>query len=334
MLDRIKQTTTTTGTGTYALSATAVEGFRTLRAAWEVDNGFGEAQDVVPYLVTMDNDWEAGYGVYNGANPGTLTRAFISSSSNAGAAVNWGVGDKTVIVGPNAWSSGILGARNNYSASVAPGVSDDVTVGYRTGSQWAFGTALYLCLDAAAGAAVWAQVVKPSYRLNNSGGGAHLGIGDVDSTRHRTDLSDTIQLTGAGAREARVSRSGRTHSTGDASTGGGPTVQIGNAGIGFAAAVIRGTVVAHDSSGSGTASAMWSFEAACRTQSGSPFDLEIVGTPTVTLINADAALAAADFNVLIGSGSGHTLLLETVGVGGASLLWSIQFDLNEVYDRV
>lgn len=47
--------------------------------------------------------------------------------------------------------------KNNYSASAAPGVGDDSADGYSVGSQWLNTTAddAYICLDAAAGAAVW-----------------------------------------------------------------------------------------------------------------------------------------------------------------------------------
>lgn len=49
---------------------------------------------------------------------------------------------------------------NNFAATTAPGVGDDANDGYSAGSYW-FNTstgALYICRDAAAGAAVWNAV--------------------------------------------------------------------------------------------------------------------------------------------------------------------------------
>jgi hypothetical protein len=52
--------------------------------------------------------------------------------------------------------------RSNTAATTAPGLSDDVTLGYAPGSLWvntAIATA-YCCCDATAGAAVWKQITS------------------------------------------------------------------------------------------------------------------------------------------------------------------------------
>src|SRR3972149_3456861 len=48
---------------------------------------------------------------------------------------------------------------NNYGAAVAPSVTDDFTLGYGPGSEWVdlATDKAYVCLDAAAGAAVWIE---------------------------------------------------------------------------------------------------------------------------------------------------------------------------------
>lgn len=48
----------------------------------------------------------------------------------------------------------------NFTATAAPGVGDDVDDGYAVGSMWidVTGDAVYFCVDATAGAAVWKQV--------------------------------------------------------------------------------------------------------------------------------------------------------------------------------
>lgn len=86
--DRVKESTSTVGTGTYTTSNTADAGFRTFASA------FSNA-DTVEYAVTDGTDWEVGEGVLDTAAH-TITRGTIRSSSNANAAVNWGVGTRTI----------------------------------------------------------------------------------------------------------------------------------------------------------------------------------------------------------------------------------------------
>jgi hypothetical protein len=85
--DRIKESSSTTGTGTYTLAG-ASTGFRAFSAA------FTNGQQV--YYVATDSggtDWEIGIGTYSAS---TLTRDVIIASTNAGSAFNWGVGSRTV----------------------------------------------------------------------------------------------------------------------------------------------------------------------------------------------------------------------------------------------
>jgi hypothetical protein len=85
--DRVKQTSTTTGTGTITLTG-SVTGFQSFSA---IGNGN------VTYFAIVDNitgAWEVNYGTYN---TNTLTRnATPLSSSNAGALVNFAANDKDV----------------------------------------------------------------------------------------------------------------------------------------------------------------------------------------------------------------------------------------------
>ena len=86
--DFVRETTTTTGTGTYSLAG-AVAGFQGFIAG----NATGST---VRYSVTNGTDWQVCEGVVTDASPDTLTRGTVLDSSNAGAAVNWGAGTKTV----------------------------------------------------------------------------------------------------------------------------------------------------------------------------------------------------------------------------------------------
>ena len=90
LADRVRETTQTTGTGTYALDG-AVAGRRTFVLG--VGNG-----NRTTYTVAMGSNWETGIGLVTSGAPSTLSRAAILASSNSGSAVNWGAGIKDVFV--------------------------------------------------------------------------------------------------------------------------------------------------------------------------------------------------------------------------------------------
>lgn len=86
--DRVKVTSTTTGTGTYTLGS-AVAGFQDFSV---VGNG-----NTTYYCATNGTDWEVGIGTYTSSGT-TLARTTILESSNSNNAVNWGAGTKDVFV--------------------------------------------------------------------------------------------------------------------------------------------------------------------------------------------------------------------------------------------
>lgn len=86
--DRVKETSTTTGTGTLSLAG-AETGFRTFVA------GIGNGNSCW-YVIEDGADWEVGIGTVTDATPDTLSRTTILASSNGGAAVNWSAGTKYV----------------------------------------------------------------------------------------------------------------------------------------------------------------------------------------------------------------------------------------------
>jgi hypothetical protein len=88
--DRVKETTTTTGTSDFTLAG-AVGGFQAFSAVG--NNNF-------TYYAAVDNTtgaWEIGYGQYLTAGP-TLTRTTILASSAAGAKISFASGPKDVFV--------------------------------------------------------------------------------------------------------------------------------------------------------------------------------------------------------------------------------------------
>ena len=86
--DRVKETTTTTSTGTYTLAG-AVDGFQSFAAVGDGNTTY--------YACTDGTDYEVGVGSYT-ASGTTLSRVTILESSNSDAAVNWGAGTKEIFV--------------------------------------------------------------------------------------------------------------------------------------------------------------------------------------------------------------------------------------------
>ncbi len=88
--DRIKETATTTGTGAITLAG-AVTGFKTFASRLTVG-------DRVAYCIESQTpgEWEIGIGTLSGAT--TLTRTYVSASSNSDALVNFSAGTKNVFV--------------------------------------------------------------------------------------------------------------------------------------------------------------------------------------------------------------------------------------------
>tara|TARA_B100000497_G_C7357702_1_gene232403 strand:- start:64 stop:519 length:456 start_codon:yes stop_codon:yes gene_type:complete len=88
--DRVKETSTTTGTGTFDLAG-AETGFESFVSG--VGNG-----NSTYYAISNDGtaEFEVGIGTVTDATPDTLSRTTIISSSNSDSLVNFSAGTKTV----------------------------------------------------------------------------------------------------------------------------------------------------------------------------------------------------------------------------------------------
>ena len=88
--DRVKETSTTTGTGTFDLAG-AETGFESFVS------GVGDGNTTY-YAISNDgtNEFEVGIGTVTDATPDTLARTTVISSSNSDALVNFSAGTKTV----------------------------------------------------------------------------------------------------------------------------------------------------------------------------------------------------------------------------------------------
>ena len=106
--DRVKETSTTTGTGTFTLDG-AVTGFETFSSA------IGNTNTTYYAIVnTVNAEFEVGLGT---VGAGTLARTTIISSSNSDSAVDFAAGTKNVFVTLPASKSVILDSSGNIVAN-------------------------------------------------------------------------------------------------------------------------------------------------------------------------------------------------------------------------
>ena len=88
--DRVKETSTTTGTGTLNLAG-AQTGFDTFVA------GVGNSNTTYYAIYNQGtSEWEVGIGTVTDATPDTLSRDTVISSSNSDSAVTFSAGTKDV----------------------------------------------------------------------------------------------------------------------------------------------------------------------------------------------------------------------------------------------
>jgi len=111
LADRVRQTSTTTGSGTFTLDG-SVTGFQSFAA---IGNG-----NTTYYTITIDSQWEVGIGTYSA---GTLTRDTVISSST-GSKIVFGAGVKDVFVSYPAEKSVNQDANNRVLIPYTSGVTD------------------------------------------------------------------------------------------------------------------------------------------------------------------------------------------------------------------
>lgn len=143
--DRVKETTTTTGTGTVTLAG-AVSGYQSFSAIGNANNTY--------YTIAGQGttEWEVGIGTYTSSGT-TLSRDTVLASSNSGSLVNFSAGTKDVFCDYPAGRAVIGGegyVENAYtinnSSTVTTGsnalsvgpltVASGVSVTVPSGSRW------------------------------------------------------------------------------------------------------------------------------------------------------------------------------------------------------
>jgi len=105
--DRVKETSTTTGTGTFTLAG-AVSGFETFSTA------IGNTNTTYYSIVNSNGEFEVGLGT---VGAGTLARTTIISSSNSDSAVDFSAGTKNVFCTLPASKAVILDSSGNIVAN-------------------------------------------------------------------------------------------------------------------------------------------------------------------------------------------------------------------------
>ena len=143
--DRVKETTTTTGTGTVTLAG-AVSGYQSFSAIGNTNSTY--------YTIAGQGttEWEVGIGTYTSSGT-TLSRDTVLASSNSGSLVNFSAGTKDVFCDYPAGRAVIGGegyVENAYtinnSSSVTTGsnalsvgpltVASGVSLTVPSGSRW------------------------------------------------------------------------------------------------------------------------------------------------------------------------------------------------------
>jgi hypothetical protein len=131
--DRVRETTTTTGTGTVTLLG-AVAGYQGLS---KIGNG-----NTCPYAIVHQTlaQWEVGVGTYTSSGT-TLARTTVLDSSNSGSAVNFSAGTKDVFV-------------------TLPGaaIDTDGTLAAHSDARLATQKAIKTYVDAHAGSSAWSSI--------------------------------------------------------------------------------------------------------------------------------------------------------------------------------
>jgi hypothetical protein len=115
--DRVKETSTTTGTGTFDLDGAAL-GFETFVS------GIGNANTTYYSIVNENGEFEVGLGTVTDDATDTLSRDTILSSSNSDAAVNFSAGTKDVFCTLPASKAVILDSSGNIVANNGSNLTD------------------------------------------------------------------------------------------------------------------------------------------------------------------------------------------------------------------
>lgn len=302
--DRVKETTTSTGTGTVTLGG-AASGYQSFSVVGDGNTTYYSIIDA------ENNDWEVGLGTYT-ASGTTLSRDTVLESSNSGSLVNFSAGTKTVF--------------STYPAEKAAFVDDIPTnnneltngAGYITGNQ-----TITLSGDAS-GSGTTSIAVTVADDSHN-----HV-ISNVDGLQSALDAKQAT-ITGAAttitSADLATSRAVITNASGKIAASSITSVEIGY--LDGASSNIQTQLNGKQASGSYavTTNNLSDLSSASTARSnlglGSLATLSTVNAATIT----DNSVGAAELNV---SGNGTTAqFLRSDGDG--TFTWATPTDTNTTY---
>lgn len=349
----VKETSTTTGTGSYTLAG-AVSGFRTFATAFTAG-----ASTYLPYVARMGSNWEVGIGLLSAGT--TLERTLVLKSSNANAAVSWAAGSKTIYC--NDGSLGAIRGRHNFDMTTDPfamsfPIDND---GYGAGSVIVsnFGhssgdTGIYMCAVDGAGDIIVIPVHLngfPARMLDDTGTDTQVGSTCMGASDDRLDESFAYNVTGTGMKGKARWANSRIHGLGvsNGNTYGGhqqaetgmnlettdatPTVMAMSSGGGSdyltiepdSCTVFKAFVVARNNADE--VNKAWEVTFAVkRTTTGDP---AIFGTPTYTEVGEDAGATTWDIAVGIDT-TNDAVKLTATGEAAKTIRWTAYIIATQV----
>jgi len=216
--DRVKESTTTTGTGTVTLGG-AIQGFETFLA------GVGNSNTTY-YCIVLNAEFEVGLGTL-ASDSSTLARTTVISSSNSDSAVNFSSGTKFVFCCLPASKTTILDASNNLTLPgklsmpdvtsgkilVADGtsyeevaVSGDVTIassGAITIANNAVETAM-INADAVTGAKIADDAINSEHYTDGSIDTAHIADSQITNAKMADNAIDTAEIAASAVETAKI----------------------------------------------------------------------------------------------------------------------------------
>ena len=163
--DRVKETTTSTGTGTVNLGGAAT-GFETFVA------GIGNSNTT--YYCIQDqggSNFEIGLGTVTDATPDTLSRTTVLSSSNSDSLVNFGAGTKDVFCTLPASKAVVEDGSNNVAVGnniTVGGTVDGIDIATRDGVLTSTTTTANAALPKAGGAMTGAITSATAFTIDSA----------------------------------------------------------------------------------------------------------------------------------------------------------------------